>query len=157
MANLGGTFDANSVAPQQPIEALPPGDYPVQIVQSEMKPTKAGTGQFLWLEMDIIDGPAKGRKVWDRLNLINPNQQAQEIAQRTLSAICHATGQLSVSDSEQLHFKPLLAKVKVRKREDTGEPSNEIGGYSPLNGKAAPAQAQAPATQSSAPPWKRAS
>jgi len=108
-----GSFDATNVEPSAPIEILPPGKYPVQIVKSEMKDTKAGTGQLLALEMEIIDGPAKGRRLWENLNLVNPNPQAQEIAQRTLSAICHAVGRLQVSDSEELHFKPMIATVEV--------------------------------------------
>ena len=161
MAFLGGTFDANNVAPAAPIEILPPGDYPVQIVQSEMRDTKSGDGQMLWLEMEIIDGPARGRKLWDRLNLVNQNAQAVEIAQRTLSAICHAIGKLQVSDSVELHLKPMLAKVAVRpagpdKSGIQRKAQNEVKGYSPLQGaqqRPAPfQQAQAPAYQPPAPP-----
>jgi hypothetical protein len=168
MAQLGGTFDANEVQPQQAFDVLPPGDYKVQIVQSDMVQNKAGTGQYLWLEMDIVDGQHQGRKLWDRLNLVNPNQQAQEIAQRQLSAICHAIGQLSVQDSEELHFKTLVAQVKVKPRQDTGENTNEVKGYKPVDGQqqAAPAagqQKKQPETAGagsnkgggSTPPWKR--
>ena len=95
MAKLNDTFDASQVDPAKPNEPLPPGDYPVQIIQSEMRVTKAGTGQYLWLEMEILDGEAKGRKLWDRLNLVNASDQARQIAERTLSAICHATGVMS--------------------------------------------------------------
>ncbi len=174
MAQLGGTFDASQVDPSQPHETLPPGDYRVQIVNSEMRATKTGTGQYLWLEMDILDGPLAGRKLFDRLNLVNPNRQAEEIAQRTLSAICHAVGRMQVADSEELHFKPLLVKVAVGK---TGY--NETKGYKPV-ANAAPAPrpafqppqaqqapqpqpAQQPAAQASRPapaaggvgPWRR--
>jgi hypothetical protein len=97
MAKLGGTFDAASVEPNAPLEALPPGDYRVQILQSEMRVTKAGTGQILWLDMEVLEGPLKGRHLYDQLNLINPNPTAEEIAQRTLSAICHAVGKLQVA------------------------------------------------------------
>ncbi len=127
MAQLGATFDASQVDPSQPFETLPPGDYRVQIVASEMRPTKAGTGQYLWMEMEILDGPFSGKRVFDRLNLINPNQQAADIAQRTLSAICHAVGRMQVSDSEELHFKPLLVKVVVDK-----EGYNQTKGYKPV-------------------------
>ena len=61
MAKLGGTFDASGVEPNAPLEALPPGDYKVQILQSEMRVTKAGTGQILWLDMEVLEGPLKGR------------------------------------------------------------------------------------------------
>jgi hypothetical protein len=165
MAQLGGTFDANQVDPAGTYEVLPPGDYKVQIVQSDMMNTKNGNGQYLWLEMDIVDGEYQGRKVWDRLNLVNPNQQAQEIAQKQLSAICHAIGVLSVQDSEELHFKPLIARVKVRQRQDTGENTNDVSGYKPLDGqqpapaagqqKSAPAQGAQQKPTGSVPPWKQ--
>ena len=73
------------VEPNAPLEALPPGDYEVQILQSEMRVTKAGTGQMLWLDMEVQDGPLQGRHVYDQLNLINPNPTAEEIAQRSHS------------------------------------------------------------------------
>lgn len=87
-------FDASGVEPAAPLELLPPGKYVAQIVQSEMQPTKLGDGQMLCLELDILEGPHRGRKLWDRLNLVNRSQQTMEIAQRTLSAICHAVGQI---------------------------------------------------------------
>jgi hypothetical protein len=168
MANLGGTFDATQVAPNTAIEILPPGDYRVQIVRSEMKATKNGDGQYLELEMDVLDGEHANRKIWDRLNLVNANEQAAQIAQRTLSAICHAVGVLHVSDSEQLHMRPMVAVVKVEPRRDRpGEVSNRINGYKSLSGATAapaptpfqrPPAAAAPqpaSTATAAPPWKR--
>jgi hypothetical protein len=168
MASLNGTFDANNVEPSAPRELLPPGEYIVQIVESEMADTKNGSGQMLKLTMDIVDGQHTGRKLWDRLNLVNPNAQAVEIAQRTLSAICHATGQLQVHDSEQLHFKPMVAVVKVKpagldKQGVHREAQNEVGGYKAAGGTqrpAAPPQRTAappPATKPAAasPPWRR--
>jgi hypothetical protein len=166
MAKLGGTFDAASVEPNAPLEALPPGEYKVQILQSEMRPTKAGTGQMLWLDMEVLEGPLKGRHVYDQLNLINPNPAAEEIAQRTLSAICHAVGKLQVADSEELHFQPMLVRVAV-------QPNgyNAVKGYKPVKQGAAATPAAAtgptPAAPAAAPqarpapaanataPWKR--
>ncbi len=124
MAQLGGTFDASQVDPNQPHEALPPGDYRVQIIASEMRVTKAGNGQYLWMELEVLDGVMAGKKLFDRLNLVNPNRQAEEIAQRTLSAICHAVGRMQVADSEELHFKPMVVKVAVDK-----EGYNQTKGY----------------------------
>jgi Protein of unknown function (DUF669) len=161
MAKLGGTFDATGVEPSAPLEALPPGNYKVQILQSEMRVTKAGTGQMLWLDLEVLEGPYQGRHVYDQLNLINPNPTAEEIAQRTLSAICHAVGKLQVSDSEELHFLPMMVKVAV-------QPNgyNEVKGYKPVQQAATVAPAPGPATASLAPerpgptmsataPWKR--
>jgi hypothetical protein len=129
---LGGTFDASGVEPNAPLEALPPGDYKVQILQSEMRVTKAGTGQMLWLDLEVLEGPFKGRHVYDQLNLINPSPTAEEIAQRTLSAICHAVGKLQVADSEELHLLPMLVRVAVRPNG-----YNEVKGYKPIQQTAA--------------------
>jgi hypothetical protein len=166
MANLGGTFDANSVEPNAPFEVIPAGDYRVQITGSEMQENSQKTGSYLKLELEIIDGDQAGRKLFDRLNLDNPNPQAVEIAQRTLSAICHAVGVLTVSDSEDLHLRPMLAKVNVEPgRNVNGKeygPSNQIKGYKP-DGQPSQASRPSPAANKPAPkpaasggaPWKR--
>jgi hypothetical protein len=147
MANIGN-FNAHEVDPAQEYQPLPPNDYIVQIVRSEWKQNSKQNGHYVELEMDVLDGEHTGKKVFDRLNLDNPNAQAVEIAQRTLSAICHATGVMQVADTEQLHFKPLVAKVKVTERKDKpGHYSNEIGAY-----KSVSQQGSAPAPQAPAAP-----
>ena len=135
MAFLGQTFNATQVAPSAPMELLPPGDYVAQITSSEMRNTKDNSGQYLWLEMDILDGEYTNRKIWSRLNLVNSNPGTVEGAYRDLSAICHATGVLEMSDTEQLHCKPMIVSVKVKPPKNGYEASNEVKGYKPLNGQ----------------------
>ncbi len=165
MANLGTTFDATGVEPTKPFEVLPPGKYVVQIVNSEMRVTKDGTGQYLWLELDVLEGAMKGRKLFDRLNLVNANPQTMEIAQRTLSAICHATGRLQVQDSDELHLIPLMVDVQVQPPKNGYGETNKVRylaierpqpAQQPARpGPAARAQSAAPATQFASAPWKR--
>jgi hypothetical protein len=177
MASLNGTFDATEVAPAVPLEVLPPGKYLAHLIESEMQPTKAGDGQLLKLVFEVLEGPSARRKIFDQLNLVNRNEQTVEIAQRTLSAICHAVGQVHVSDSEQLHFKPLIVTLKV---EPAGpdkygvyrDARNKVAGYSAANAGAAAgtgprpaspgprpaAAAPPPAARTGAaatPPWRR--
>ena len=172
MANLGSTFDATGIAPAQSLEVLPPGQYPAQIVGSEIRSTKDGMGQYLFLEIDVLEGPYQGRKLFDRLNLVNANPQTVEIAQRTLSAICHATGRLQVQDSEELHLIPFTAVVQVQPPKNGYGESNKVR-YQPLERApqaaapqpprtAAPQPAATPAPQPrpaaggfSSAPWKR--
>lgn len=169
MALLNEPFDANEVEPNAPYEVVPAGTYTGQITASEMQSTQNGNGQFLKLEIELTDGGQAGRKLFDRLNLVNPNAQAVDIAKRTLSAICHAVGKLAISDSDELHMRPFAVKVAVEPRNDRpGEYSNVIKGYSPVNGAtvttmptrqagAKPAVASPPAPAASTPPWKRKS
>jgi hypothetical protein len=149
MADLRG-FDANQVQPATDFEPVPAGKYQAVIIASEMKPNKAGTGQYLQLTFEILEGNCKGRRLWARLNLDNPNAMAVQIARAELSAICRAVGVLAPNDSVDLHNLPLVIIVKCRKRDDTGEITNEIKGYAK---KEAPGTA--PPAVNSTPPWRR--
>lgn len=157
--NLAG-FDANKFEPNRAFEPIPTDWYKAVIVESELKKTKAGDGKFLELTIEVVDGPHKGRKVWDRLNLENPNRQAVDIARSTLSAICHAIGRMTPSDSAELHNIPMETRVTVTKRKDNGEMSNEVKGYRATKGGAAVAGAPAQQERQGAdtggeepPPW----
>jgi len=150
MANLSG-FDANSVNPATDFEPLPAGKYVAIITDSEMKSTKSGSGNYLELTFQVIDGPFKGRLLWSRLNLDNPNAQAVQIAQGELSAICRAVGVMQPKDSLELHNLPLLVTVKCKKREDTGDVVNEIKGYTKKEAATGVPQQEATNT----PPWAR--
>lgn len=160
MASLQG-FDASQVPEQQEFTALPEGQYVAIATASEKKDTKAGTGAYLQITFEVLDGPMKGRRLWARLNLWNPNQTAVDIAQRELGALCRAVGVIKPNDSAELHNKPVLLTVSVevddRKRE-----SNSIKKYEPVGGaqQAAPQAsfvqpATAPAAASAPPPWQR--
>lgn len=156
MADLRG-FNADEVEPNESFDPIPAGEYLCIITASETKPTKSGNGSFLELEFEVIDGPHKGRKLWDRLNLVNPNETAVKIAQATLSAICRAVGVITPTDSCELHDVPLLVKVRIERRADTDEPTNVIKGYRRRDaGPPATGPAAAPVTRPSIPPWKRA-
>lgn len=160
MADLRG-FDANTVEPSSDFEPIPVGKYLAVITESEMKETKSGTGSYLQLTFEVIDGPHKGRFLWARLNLDNPNATAVQIAKAELSAVCRAVGVLAPHDSTELHDLPLVIHVKCRKRPDTGDITNEIKGYSPKASLTEPtATAKPPVTPASnskptTPPWKR--
>jgi hypothetical protein len=152
MANLNG-FNATEVEPTSSFEPIPAGKYLAAITESEMKPTKNGSGSYLQMTFTIIEGEFKNRVLWARLNLNNPNATAVKIARSELSAVCHAVGVMQPRDSVELHNLPLVITVKLKKREDTGELTNEIKGYEPKASSTGQPQ-QAPVT-SNTPPWKR--
>jgi len=149
MADLRG-FDANEVEPTSEFDPIPAGKYLAVITDSEMKPTKSGTGNYLQLTFEILEGQYKGRYLWARLNLDNPNETAVKIARSELSAICHAVGVMAPKDSLELQNLPLLISVKCKKRKDTDEITNEVRGYSKKETVASQPQAQA-----SSAPWRR--
>jgi len=146
MARFQQQFDATQVEPQGDSTPLPAGTYRIAIRESEMQPTRNGRGQYLLLEFEVLEGEHAGRKLFDRLNLINDNPTAVEIAQRTLSAICHATGQMQVQDSVELHDIPMRAKVKVEPPKNGYGESNSVR-YLPLEDQDQPANTASTAPQ----------
>ncbi len=136
-------FDATDIEPGQVFEHIPfTGWLKGMIVSSSNVATKKGDGEFLKLDIEVLDGDFKGRHAFDQLNLDNPNATAVEIAQRTLSAICHAVGKLKIKDSVELHNLPLEFKITVELDDrdipeaDKRAPQNKIKGYRAIEGAA---------------------
>lgn len=157
-------FDASTVEPSKPREVIPPGEYTAIVEASDVKPTKkakediqyggpAANDKLLELTLKVIEGEFAGSMIWERMNIVNVNPQAQEIAQRDLSALCHAVGKLKVKDSAELHNKPIRIKVDVEKKEGYN-PRNVVKGYSPLGGASA-AQASSVPAAAATPAWGR--
>lgn len=126
MATLN--FDATTVTPMSNFDALPAGKYNVVVSNTEVKENRSGTGSYLQIEFEVIDGEYVNRKLWTRLNLWHTNVEAARIATAELSSICRAVNNLRISDSSELHNLPLCVTVKCRKTPD-GEIVNEIKGY----------------------------
>jgi hypothetical protein len=154
MANLNG-FNATEVEPTTSFEPLPAGKYLAAVTESEMKPTKSGSGSYLQLTFTILEGEYKNRVLWARLNLNNPNATVVKIARSELSAICHAVGVMQPRDSVDLHNLPLVITVKLKKRDDTGELTNEIKGYARKDAAGANGQQPQAPVADNTPPWKR--
>jgi len=154
-------FDASTVAPQASSGPVPAGTYLAHITESDVQPLKSGKGTGLKLTFEIIDGPQKGRRVWENLNIQHENEDTQRIAQSQLSALCHAVNVIKLQDTAALHLKPVTIKVVVREAQGQYQASNNIKGYESAGGVRASAPAfvaqaeEAPAAKPSAPAWAR--
>ena len=150
------TFDASKVAPAVPLEAFPAGNYTVAMTDGEIKPTSDGSGKRLAFELTVLEGPFKGRKVWDGLNIENKSQVAQEIAHQQLSAICHAVGSIRIQSVQELFNKPFEAKIGFDDARVVGDktydPRNTFKGAKPVAG-GSPAVSGASAGGATNPPW----
>ncbi len=154
MASLN--FKASNVElTERSYDALPEGDYEMIVTKSDTKPTKAGNGHYLKLEMQIIAGQFSGRRHWERLNLDNPSQRTVKIAQEQLARLCMAVGLDEIQDSEELHDRAFIATLGIDKKDAT---RNVVWDYKPAEGASpAPATAAKPAAAAapakSARPW----
>jgi hypothetical protein len=142
-------FSTHGIDTENRFEALPPGEYTVMVTDSAIKTTQAGTGRYISLEFDVQAPDAfRGRKLWDNMNIENPSAEAVEIAKRQLAQLVQSCGLQEIQDTTQLHHIPVVAIVKVDRKDAT---RNQIKGYKAAGGQPAPQPQAAPMQQAAAP------
>ncbi len=107
-------FNAAAIDPTQSagFKPLMIGKYPCMIIASEIKANKDNTtgGQVVF-EVQAVQGEHTGKTGQWILNLYHNDEQTRQIAERQLSAICHATGQFLINMTSQLHNLPFALDV----------------------------------------------
>ena len=106
---------------------IPAGQYQAVIVDSGYKETSKKDGQYLWLKVIITQGQYAHTEFTERLNVINPNNTAMEIAYKTLARISEAVGLITTpQDSVQLHNKPLMIEVATEAAEKWTDKNGQV-------------------------------
>lgn len=135
-------------------ELIPNGKYRAVVVDSDVRLTKKAKeandpsrGQYIYLELQLLDDPYKNRIVFDRINIINENETAVEIGRRTMAQLMDSIGLSTINDTQALHMKPFIVEVGTESSEQY-EPSNVVKKYLPATQKnkssVAPAQSGDP-------------
>jgi len=149
-------FDATSYdepATKSSFDPLPPGDYTAIVAESDMKDTKAGTGKYIELSIHIVEGQYEGRRLWERLNVYNPSEQAERIARSQLNNLSNAVGKTGATDTESLHDIPFIISLDIDRRDPT---RNKVMGYSPAGkARAAAPKAATVAVTSGKKAWEK--
>lgn len=133
MALLKNTFQTEEVEDIS-FEPIPAGEYTLRVTKSEIKTTRAGNGEYISLQMEVMDeGPYNGRIVFENLNIVNPNEQAVKIARAALKQLCQAIGISELEDTAELHGTPFRARLKITPARDGYDAGNAIAKYMSLD------------------------
>lgn len=119
--NVNPNFDATNIPPQQGLAAHPPGMFDAFISDTSIENTKDGNGGMFCVEYTTPAG-----SIVQRFNLWNASQQAVEIANKQLSAVCHATGIFKLdwtNDGAALRNARLKIEVAPQVDKKTKEPN----------------------------------
>jgi len=113
---------------------IPKGEYPAAIKKSEMKPTKSNKdgendNEYLQLDFHILSGDYKGKVIFVRLNLVNENAVAVDIANKELATICRACEISDPEDSEELHGIAMTVEVAIEPGNGDRADQNKITMY----------------------------
>jgi hypothetical protein len=169
MADLTGAFNGNAFDPSQVdepqgFEPLPTDvEFHWEIGDAELKPTKNNDGTILKLRCNVLGPSHAGRVVFANLNIQNPSQQAEQIAQQQLGAVCRALGITALADSDELLGGQFMARCRTKAANGQYAAQSEIdygtvkplGGSAPAKPAAKPAAQAKPAPAAKVQPWAK--
>lgn len=125
MASLNGKIDPNAEAPGD-FEVFEAGIYPLELTESDIKATKAGTGELFTYKIRITGGDLEDRLIFGQLNLVNPNEIATKIGQSEFLALRTVVGVLEPDDTDELHFREFQGVVKITPAKGDYKAKNEV-------------------------------
>jgi len=145
------SFDATETTPREvkSFEPLPRGIYPAMITESVIKQTKRGDGEYIALTFEIVDGKYSGRRLWQNLNVSNPNKTAEDISKAELASICAAIGKSRINSTEELHDVIMNIDVGLDAKDPT---RNRIFNYAVASSSPTPTTAKADNNKK---PWEK--
>ena len=117
------SFDATNIdiSDNRSFEPIPHGKYTAMVVKAEELSAREGTGKFLFLTCQVIEGPYTNRTVFYRLTTTNDNAEAVKIGKKDLAILMNNMGIGPViSDTQELQGKPFIMGVKVTQSEQYG-------------------------------------
>ena len=150
MAKLG--FDLTEVKESTGYAPIPAGEYIAMVISEQMKTTQSGNGEYLALQIQIIEGEYEGRKVFENLNIFNANEQAQQIARSNLKSLgiaCGLGGEFT--DTSELIERPFVIRLGIDRKDPD---RNRVVGYKNRN-DVEPKAPNSTAASVAARPWER--
>lgn len=129
MGSFAGKYSDNDQDPQG-FEPFAAGVYELELVEGEVKPTSAGTGEIFKHKIRVIEGDNENRSFYGNMNLTNPNETAERIGRGEFKALRTVVGVLDIPDAElqedDLLFKRFTGVVKVKPAKGDFEASNTV-------------------------------
>lgn len=124
------TAEANSG-----FDPIPPGDYILQVSETELKNTKDGTGQYIKVAFTVMGPKYEGRKIFTNFNIRNASPEAERIGVSQLKALVVAGGVAEpLMDTDQLMGATVSAHVTIDKSKDPQyDDQNRVSHYKPVN------------------------
>ena len=157
MASLGQNVDLSTLEERSSFDPIPVGQYHVGISKADLKPCKDPSNKMVVIEFMVKGGDYADRLLWARLNIINSNPTAQELAWKELGELGRAIGLTTVNDTDQFPGRECYLDVAIEPAKGEYGPSNRIKKYHSLSsgGHAVPAASSTGAAPAAKKPWEQ--
>jgi len=114
---------------QDKFECLPAGRYRVMITEVEDKETKSGTGKYLRLKFQVLDGQYVNWITSDMINYKNDNPKAEEIGWQQLKKCVRAIWGEFPEEFTAEDLKDQILEVTTKIDEYNGSQSSKVKSY----------------------------
>ena len=144
--NLSNVEESGNYTP------LPAGDYPVRVIDSEVRESRSGESR-LSFTYQVTSGQYAGRQIFDGFSLWSSNPKAVNVAQSRLKSMalaCHHPNPNYIQDSSEFHGREMIVRTAIR--EYNGNEYTDVKRYTPIMQEVAQAS---PRAQSAARPSPR--
>lgn len=127
---------------------IPAGNYPVYVERAEIKHSKTSGNPYLNIQFKVMDGPCKGRSVFDTFALWSGNTTVARQRYKTMRLAVGLNPNVG-GTAQELEGNPLMINVGLQSRRDNPDQmENKVKHYRPMpTAPAAAYQAPAPQTQ----------
>lgn len=117
MGNLSDiTFNAASSqsATGSKFEPLPAGTYRVTVFESEKRRNKKDNGNYVVLNMQVVSGDYKGRRVRQFFNVEHDDEATEARGKADFEKVLFAVNVLKPDDTSQVHGIPMLVRIAIK-------------------------------------------
>ncbi len=113
--------------PEGRYEPIPEGRYRLRIIDAEVRGNKAGNGEYLFIEWEVIGGEHEGRNFRSYFTTEHEKSpKAVEIGLSRIRRMLEALSMDALTDPMQLKNRDLDADVKINPPSDGYDASNDI-------------------------------
>lgn len=118
-----------------PFDPVPIGKYIAQITESDYVETRASKESgakncyFEAYTFTIIEGKYKGRKTFEKYNTTNTNENTEQWANEKTARLARILGCEDYTDTEQLHYKPLVTALGIIPANDKYPAQNKVTAF----------------------------
>ena len=135
-------FDTEGVDTSS-FKALPVGNYVGRILETDLQVAKTGSGEFVYVKLEINGPSHAGRIAFDRMLTSHPNPEAEKIGRGRLATLVQAIGKTKIADTDELVGQTVGFRLRISKDGERNDVTRYMSPEDALKGKA-PSGAPAP-------------
>jgi len=115
------TFNTNRDEIRKEVTAfdlIPSGKYTCRVRDAEIRENNKGTGEILSVQFEVSEGEYERHVLFDHLNILHENPQAEIIGLKRLDRLCQAAGIPEFTSADELLDQEVTLRVRLQQSDE---------------------------------------